>query len=194
MLTVDARVGFVRRLVVALALTALVVGATTAVAGAAAESPKAWAKDVCVGVGDWSSAIEKAVAKVKVDAAASPAAIKKALSKLLKRAIGATDTLAGSLDDAGQPKVPKGKDAAEALQDGIDDALAAFRAARTELKKVSTAEATAFATAAVAVETSLDAALTKVQTVFESASAFGSAKLLKAFTKEPACKKLVATS
>jgi hypothetical protein len=153
------------------------------------KSASDYAKDACSAAKAWVDSLRSGSDEIDrtLGPGSSPAEGKKALQKFLGDAVGSTDKFAKDVDAAGTPDVDGGKEAAEALQSGADQAKGVMETALKQADALPTGNTGAFVTAARQLGTSTNRALDSVGDAIRGAR---SDELSKAFREEEACKSI----
>ncbi len=132
--------------VVAVVVSAVLLGSGTAACSSSGVPPKTWAKHVCQVLKPWSATITDLTGRTQRDMAGvrTPDAAKVSIVGLLDAEAKASDKARDKLLAAGVPDVDDGKKIADEFSAALRSAGAAYGFARDSIRKLPTDHATTF--------------------------------------------------
>lgn len=181
----------IRRASILIPLTALLVAVGTS-ATASAAPPAAWATSVCSALDTWRQDVDAAAATAAAAGATEAKSAKKALTKFLAAADGATGDLVASLKQAGAPSGSGGKKVASTVKTSFAQVDRAIAQARKTVAKAKTTSTGTFVATTRGAQDAVEAGLESTQAALGAARFLDSPALLAAFSAEPACADAVA--
>jgi len=175
------------------ALTTLALAAGLAACGGSKSSStvsaSAYAKSLCSAIGPFETHLRNRLGSLHLSANPSPAQGKAALERFYAGAAADSDSAVSQLRAAGTPDVPKGKEIASTILGAFEQVQTAMHKAQTQAGSLPTGSVSSFRAGAATLSTTLAGSMSNIDQKLQ-ASTLKSPQLVKAATREPACRAL----
>ena len=152
-----------------------------------------WVRSVCSSLADWRGELDTRTGSLQDEigglARGDFEGLQGVMLRYIDDVISSTETTVSKLEEAGVPDVEDGREAADVIVGGIDQARSIFADARDRIADLDPGAPRAFATALQEIGTSVQEGGQEVQSALQEAGnrGLGGPELDEAFSNEPAC-------